>query len=178
MEAIVDHCMRFMSYDLRPGSWSIRKMWKASFVGSRVREILPQGGHFVGDTGYTISATMLTPYQKHEERGPLSPVQRSVNYRLSSTRMVVEQSFGLLKNRFRLLRRVLKEKVISRTSITIVAAMVVHNLLVDLNDDIRYESDRAPEPSSSEQNESDTRQSTLDTNEGRAKRDELANACS
>lgn len=90
--------------------------------------------------------------------------------------MVVEKSFGLLNNRFRLLCPLLKEKDISRSSIMITAATVVHNLLVDLNDDTRYESKLTPAHPSNEQNESDTRQSTPDTNSRRAERDEIASA--
>lgn len=50
--------------------------------------------------------------------------------------MVVESAFGLLKNKFRILKRTLEEKSIARTSKTIVTPLVLHNILINLESEL------------------------------------------
>ncbi|KAE9332056.1 hypothetical protein PF008_g15123 [Phytophthora fragariae] len=94
LQAVVDHKQRFISFDLRPGSWSDKKIWLASQFGQRVDEILPPGGLIVGDAGYTLSNTMLTPYETRDHELDLSRRERNYNFHHSRTRIVVECTFA------------------------------------------------------------------------------------
>jgi hypothetical protein len=77
---------------------------------------------------------MIVPYLPHEEGGTLSRAQIIFNRHLSRKRMIVEVAFGWLKNRWRVLSRTLMEKSIERTTKTILACMIFHNWLIELND--------------------------------------------
>lgn len=137
MQAVVDDRMHFMSFDIRPGSWNDRKIWAASRFGSSIDQRIPSSGHVIGDAGYTLDTTLLTPYIPHEEAGcRLNSTQRNYNFLHSSTRMVIECAFGLLKNRFRILKRVLEHKKIPNVTNTIVSCMVLHNVLINLGDEV------------------------------------------
>ena len=73
-----------------------------------------------------------------EEGGALSTQQRRYNYKHSSTRMAVECAFGILKTRFRILRRSLEQKTIKSCTRLINTTMVLHNILMNLNDDTLF----------------------------------------
>lgn len=104
MQTVVDDRMRLMSFDMRPRSWSDSKIWSASYLGNHSAALLPTGCHIIGDAGYGLSSR-LTPYLEHQERGSLTAMQKSYNYKHSATRMVVECAFGFLRSRFRILKR-------------------------------------------------------------------------
>jgi hypothetical protein len=75
----------------------------------------------------------MIPY----EYEPGMPRQkRKFNKLLSQTRIIVEQTLGLLKGRFRLLKTVLAMKSSESTSDIVVSCMVLHNMLLDANDPI------------------------------------------
>lgn len=61
------------------------------------------GTFMVGDGAYKLEQYMLTPYKDH---GFLTAKQKRYNICQSSTRMVVERSFGLLKSRFQRLKHI------------------------------------------------------------------------
>ncbi|KAE9199582.1 hypothetical protein PF005_g15676 [Phytophthora fragariae] len=134
LQAVVDHKQRFISFDLRPGSWSDKKIWLASQFGQRVDEILPPGGLIVGDAGYTLSNTMLTPYETRDHELDLSRRERNYNFHHSRTRIVVECTFARWKNRFRILKRPQEAKTVYNVTSTIVASMVLHNIAIDIRD--------------------------------------------
>ena len=100
VHAVVNYQRTFISFDMRPGSYSDQKIWRASLVGSTARQVLPTGCHYIGDGGYALSCELLTPYQEQDGGvDGLNDVQNHYNYILSSTRMSVECAFGMLKNR-------------------------------------------------------------------------------
>jgi hypothetical protein len=55
----------------------------------------------LGDSAYPCLDWLVTPFK---DNGALSRSQRLFNYRHSSTRIVIENAFGLLKGRFRRLK--------------------------------------------------------------------------
>lgn len=57
------------------------------------------------------------------------------NFKLSSARMRVEQSFGLLKNRWRMLTGTMLHDATAMADI-VTAACVLHNLLIDSGDNV------------------------------------------
>jgi hypothetical protein len=69
LQAIVTSDKRFLSTELRPGSWSDRKAWKYSAIGRHVHDVIPPGTHFIGDAGYALSPALMVPYMEREEGG-------------------------------------------------------------------------------------------------------------
>ena len=61
MQAVVNAKMRFISYDIRPGSWSDKKLWNCSSFGRNMQSILQSGPYIIGDADYTLSCSLLTP---------------------------------------------------------------------------------------------------------------------
>ncbi|KAE8986491.1 hypothetical protein PF005_g7856 [Phytophthora fragariae] len=110
VQAVCDHRKRFISFDIRPGSWSDAKIFKHSSFGLNIARLLPQGHHVLAHSGYGILPLVMTPYNELDEGGALSVKQARFNFNLSSTRMVIEGAFGLLKERFRILKKALEER--------------------------------------------------------------------
>ncbi|XP_034945557.1 putative nuclease HARBI1 [Chelonus insularis] len=89
------------------------------------------GTYFLlGDTAYPSTPWMITPFR---DNGHLTPGQRQFNYRHSSTRIVIEQAFGLLRARFRRLIRFdnLRVDIIVKC---VMASCILHNICI-LHDD-------------------------------------------
>lgn len=170
MQAVCDAKRRFMDYDMRPGSYSDKKTWSVSTLGLSVANIIPEGCHFIADAGYKLTCEVMTPYIPREENGELSRRQERYNYILSATRMAIECAFGMLKQRFRLIRRQFEQKTIGNCTRCILASMVLHNILIDLEDNTIDLNQREPaDDIVLELNED------IDTRDiSRAKRDELA----
>lgn len=91
----------------------------------------PNGTHLIGDAAYAVLKTLLVPYK---DNGHLTERKKNYNYCLSSTRMVVERSIGLLKNRFRILLDRLPMRRIDLIPKYIMACCVLHNICIMTND--------------------------------------------
>ncbi|XP_070188164.1 putative nuclease HARBI1 [Littorina saxatilis] len=63
---------------------------------------LPAGFHLLGDSAYGQTEYLLVPFR---DNGHLSPVERNYNNLHSSTRVQVERAIGLLKGKFRRLKK-------------------------------------------------------------------------
>ncbi|ETV72567.1 hypothetical protein H257_12333 [Aphanomyces astaci] len=103
--AVDGHRMVFLSVEIRPGSQ----------LGQTIRRCFPTSSLVNGDSGYTLLLSLLTPYVPHEEGGRLSNTQKRFNYKLSSSRIVVECAFGRLKEGFRILKTEMNERSLDRT---------------------------------------------------------------
>ncbi|XP_071569939.1 putative nuclease HARBI1 [Temnothorax nylanderi] len=88
--------------------------------------------HIIGDAAYPISVNLLTPYNGH-----LTPVQANFNHNFCRARVRIENTFGLLKGRFRQLTRLDMWSVISMAKF-IISCCVLHNLCIDRNDVLDY----------------------------------------
>lgn len=74
----------------------------------------------------------MTPFK---DNGHLTEDQKQFNYKISSTRMVVENAFGLLKGRFRRLK-FFDNKNINFIVECVVAATVFHNIAVNMKEEV------------------------------------------
>lgn len=78
----------------------------------------------MGDSAYPLLPHLLTPYK---DNGHLTGPQKFFNRRLSSCRVTIEHTFGILKQRFRQLYHV-KLKGHERICHFIRACCVLHNI--------------------------------------------------
>ena len=99
--------------------------------------------HIVGDSAFTLQPGLMVPFK---DLGNLTPSQALYNKKLSLTRCVIENTFDLLKNRFRSLMN-LEVKLKNVTPI-IVACCILHNISLKFNDYLE-ESDTMDPPDES-----------------------------
>lgn len=91
---------------------------------------------FVGDEAFQLTRNMMRPYPGHN----LSFKKRIYNYRLSRARRIIENSFGILVSRWRILRKsiAVHPKYVDKI---ILATVFLHNFLKTIND-LTAEEDR------------------------------------
>lgn len=147
-QCVVDYKQRFRSYALRPGAENDKGIFNRSEFGRTIHQILPSDKVILADAGYQLYAHCLTPYEIHDK---MTPEEKNYNYLHSRTRITVENAFGLLKNRFRRFQAPLNQRgslnngwhrgrtiktASAQASRIIRAALILHNVYIDLNDDV------------------------------------------
>jgi hypothetical protein len=132
MQCICDHNMRILSYSIMSGCHNDKMLWQHSNIGRDASMLIPKGYHLIGDSGYTLQPWLLIPYTDFDD-----VLRRKYNYKLSSTRMKIENCYGLLKNRWRMLKSELPMKSMRANVQILEACLFLHNLCV-------AESDEAP----------------------------------
>lgn len=80
---------------------------------------------FIGDEAFSLRTNLMTPYRQTTRIGYQ---EKCFNYRLSQARRVVENAFGIMANRFRVLLTPIATKVDTVDDI-IMASCVLHNFL-------------------------------------------------
>lgn len=96
-------------------------------------QFFPEDSHLLGDAAYTIQRNVMVPYR---DNGHLTEAEINFNTKLSSVRMMVERSIGLLKGRWRCL---LDKLPMIRTDLIpryIIGCCVLHNVCLLRNDEI------------------------------------------
>lgn len=169
MQAIVDSRMRFIDVFIGcPGACHDSTVWQMSFIRKAIinKEInISSNCHLLGDGGYPLETFLMVPYR---DNGFLTPMQSKFNTILSSTRVVVEQAFGILKKKFRILKYIEVQRAHMPKLITM-ACMILHNIIIDnegnIDDEIVEEANTEPQ----------IEEATLSgQREAKAKRDALA----
>jgi hypothetical protein len=87
--------------------------------------------------GYPSSPYVLRPFTEPEVNGQLAAEKarrRKFNKRLSSQRIIVEHTFGMLKGRFPSLKDLPPEQDIRDTYRVVEALFTLHNMCIDLGD--------------------------------------------
>lgn len=143
LQAVVDSQGRFLNVHAGwPGSVHDSRIFNLSPLRKAIREgaimqrpIANVQGHqvkpwLVGDAGYSLQPWMITPILGHH----LDAKSESFNFYQSSTRIIVEQAFGILKARWRWLAGKMVITDATRLSDVIVVACILHNLMMRLND--------------------------------------------
>ena len=65
--------------------------------------MFPQNSYLLGDSAYPLTSWLMSSFR---DNCHLTPQQRNCNFLHSSSRMVIERAFALLKGRFRRLKYV------------------------------------------------------------------------
>ncbi|XP_052734061.1 protein ALP1-like [Vigna angularis] len=112
--------------------------------------VIPQGKYYLGDAGFMLKSTVLTPYRgvryhlkEYTRRGPQN-ARELFNHRHSSLRNVIERTFGVLKKRFPIIASGTKPHYgLDTMTDIILACCILHNFLrgVDNDDSLLEEVD-------------------------------------
>ena len=138
---LVDHQYRFLYVDVgAEGRASDSTLWKYSDFNKDLQHPdnpleVPEPAnlpgypgklpfYFVADDAFEMTENVMKPYPTTQ----LTFTQRIFNYRLSRARRIVENAFGILATRFRILRREI-EMSPEHASEVVLACVALHNYL-------------------------------------------------
>ena len=127
--AVVDR-NRIFNYFLARWPGSVGDARILANCGLASGSFLPGGHYLIGDAGFPLKPWLLTPYR---ESPNMHPDSRLYNEKLSSSRMVVEQSFGELKSRWRVLLHGI-HAIPERAAEMALSCVILHNIC-RMNDD-------------------------------------------
>lgn len=119
-------------YCAEPGSMHDARLFKRSTFYRKISEnpnLIPSGKILLGDSAYPQLNYLITPYK---DFGNLTAKQRKFNTIHSSTRVVVENAFGLLKRRFRRLK-FFESANLGFVANCVLAACILHNICIMAN---------------------------------------------
>lgn len=127
LQAVCDCNLKFTHIFLgQTGRAHDARVFRESSLGDELPNLVTVGHHILGDSAYTLSTELLTPYR---DNGHLSPEQKKYNTEHSRTRAYIERAFGLLKGKFGRLKY-LELHNIDEVSVMICAACVLHNFIL------------------------------------------------
>lgn len=118
-----------------PGSCHDAKVWKNSPIYQKITsgEVqLASGAIILANSAYPITKYLLVPYR---DNGHLSTEEKRFNYYLSSTRVLIEQSFGVLRQKFRILNQI-DVSTIKDASKIVMACTILHNFIIKHDGDL------------------------------------------
>lgn len=136
LQAIVDADKKFLDIHCgEPGSLHDARVLRRSPFFSDVianqNVIFPNNTFIIGDSAYPNNSWIVPPFR---DTGRLTDQQKHFNFIHSSTRIVVENAFGLLRVRFRRVMHFMEQKNNHLAINLIVCACVLHNICIIQND--------------------------------------------
>ncbi|OXA53469.1 putative nuclease HARBI1 [Folsomia candida] len=114
-----------------PGSVHDAKVFGACDIAKNPRNFFSPGEYIIGDSAYPKSETLIVPYKRRQ--GQLTQTQRAFNKYISSHRIAVEHTIGLLKGRFQSLKQIriqIDRDGHIKCCRWIKACIVLHNILM------------------------------------------------
>ncbi|XP_043469634.1 putative nuclease HARBI1 [Leptopilina heterotoma] len=140
LQGICDANLRFINiYAGICGSVHDARVWNLSDIKEAIEvdkeRYFPGDSHMLGDSAYGVQSFLMVPYKDY---GNMTAVQRHYNTVLSKHRVVVERGYGLLKGRCRRLKYLYLQKI-KNGSLIIAACCVLHNICLDLDDEVNEE---------------------------------------
>lgn len=166
LQAVVNADKKFIDVHCgEPGSLHDSRVLRRSPLYLKALENMPakfpNNTFLLGDSAYPNLDWLVSPYKN---TGSLTTAQRQFNYRHSSTRMVVENSFGLLKTRFRRLLHFSEQTYIENIVNLTVCGCILHNICLMENDVITADED---EINTEDRDEDETANINLENMENR-----------
>ncbi|XP_029348186.1 putative nuclease HARBI1 [Acyrthosiphon pisum] len=112
-----------------PGKMHDARILQHSFIykDAYLQQVCRSKYHILGDAAYPLEENIITPFKDY---GNLTNNEKLFNKNHSKTRVVIENTFGLLKGRFRQLLK-LDFSLAEKDSNFILACCVLHNLCTD-----------------------------------------------
>lgn len=93
--------------------------------------MFPHNSFLLGDSAYASSAWIVPPFK---DNGTLNDTQKAFNYLHSATRIVVENTFASLKNRFRRLLHFCEQSNLCMITNIIVSICILYNICTTMDD--------------------------------------------
>ncbi|XP_008188998.1 putative nuclease HARBI1 [Acyrthosiphon pisum] len=138
LQAICDYKKKFIDvFTGAPGKIHDSRVFALSDISKELPLICENKYHIIGDGAYSIRDWLLVPYKNY---GNLTDTQIKFNKMLCGTRVLIENSFGLLKSRFRQLLQVDIHDVDKITKF-IISCCVLHNMCIDMEDYIELDNE-------------------------------------
>lgn len=122
------------------------RMLRLSLIWGKLPQLCGEKYHHLGNSAYTVRERLLTPFRDH---GMLTEQQLHFNLKLSETRVVTENGFSILKQRFCQLKG-LEFRHVDTFALFILACCVLHNLCLTSDDDSIYDADDGNSSSTSD----------------------------
>lgn len=131
LQGICDYRRRFIDvFTGPPGRIHDSRVCKLSFISSELPTICQPEYHILGDNAYHLREYLLIPYRQYDQ---LTQEQGIYNKKFSATRVIIENTFGILKGRFRQLTELYFHKV-NKISKFIISCCTLHNFCIEEND--------------------------------------------
>jgi len=126
VQASCDHLSRFTSFSIKcPGGTNDVRAFQLSSLYN-ICSNLPLGVYLVGDNAYIPTETMLTPYSAADG---MTLSKDSFNFFVSQLRIKIEQAFGLMVTKWRILKKPL-EVGLKNVPLVVHTIMRLHNFCV------------------------------------------------
>ncbi|XP_036345848.1 protein ALP1-like [Rhagoletis pomonella] len=136
MQAICDSNLRFLDIFIGyPGSCHDANVWKNSPIYQKISsgEVqLASGAIILADSPYPLTKYLMVPYR---DNGHLSTEEKRFNYYLSSTRVLIEQAFGVLRQKFRILNHSDVSSIKDASKI-VMACTILHKFIIEHDGDL------------------------------------------
>ncbi len=139
---IVDASAKFIAFELgSPGSQSDSGIFKDGSLGMFCKSaifpapsqlgqrITPISYYLLGDDAFSLDVNLMKPYPYRSAIGD----EKVFNYRLSRARRIVENAFGMLCARFKVLLRIIELDVANVMKV-VQACIALHNFLLTKKD--------------------------------------------
>ena len=88
---------------------------------------LPPRRFVISDNAYVCSETLLTPFSANEKK---DPAKDAFNFYLSQLRICIEQTFGLMSGKWRILRQPLQMKLKNAAKVFMCITRL-HNFIIN-----------------------------------------------
>ncbi|XP_067645037.1 putative nuclease HARBI1 [Eurosta solidaginis] len=130
LQGICDANLHFFDvYTGIPNKIHDSRVLKLSFIGSELQNAWAPKYHFLGDFAYPLRGYLLTPFRDY---GNMSETEKKYNLKFWQTHVKIENTFGVLKSRFRQLMRLDFHNVETIVKF-IIACCTLHNICIARN---------------------------------------------
>jgi DDE superfamily endonuclease len=150
---------------------------------------IPPGRYYLADAGYANTGRFLSPFRGHvyhlrdfeqvARSGRYRSAEDLFNHRHSQLRNIIERAFGVLKNRFKILK-IMHPYKFKKQCLVVLACFILHNFIIRQNelqnegDDI-LDQELEKQPREDEDEESDEENDPIDIYTGDVLRTTIKN---
>ena len=127
-QGMCDAYLRFLYFGIvAPGSTNDNVAYTRTGELKISIESLRLGDYVVGDAAYSVTEKLLVPFTGSQRD---DPKQDAFNFYLSQLRIRIEMAFGLLVKKFRILKKPMKQKLVTVSRIIMCCAQL-HNFIIN-----------------------------------------------
>ena len=139
VQAVCNHRSQFIFFGVvAPGKCGDQVAFERTSLPA-LMQALPVGTYLVGDAAYSVSEKMLVPFTGSQRNNPSHDAH---NFYLSQLRIRIEMAFGLMTNKWRILRAPLQTSL-AKSSEVLECCSRLHNFCIDQDGDEFVDRDTA-----------------------------------